>query len=60
MLAAEVCDPFDMIDECGVDGFDDGTCVFLLGCSVGCNFDSDCPDGSSCVNWVVSTYCEAL
>ncbi len=59
MLARESCNSFSGPDTCGIPGYDDGTCVPTLGCTVGCVNNSDCPERSTCTPYVVADYCVA-
>jgi hypothetical protein len=57
MLAGRTCDPLGMTDQCGLTNYDDGTCFPLLGCTVGCSSNTECPVGSTCTSYVVASYC---
>ena len=59
MYAREGCNSLSGPDTCGVAGYDDGTCVPTLGCSIGCDVESDCPPASTCTNYIVANYCVA-
>lgn len=60
MLARKPCDPLLNTDQCGLSHIEDGTCIPVLGCTIGCFDNADCPDDSSCNTWLVADYCEAL
>lgn len=59
MYAREGCNSLSGPDTCGVAGYDDGTCVPTLGCSIGCDVETDCPPASTCTNYIVANYCVA-
>jgi hypothetical protein len=54
---AKVCDSSGP-DVCGAGNFDDGTCVVIFErCSVGCETTADCPEGTTCEDIVVESFC---
>lgn len=52
------CNPSSPLDQCGLDGVNDGTCLQIFNhCSIGCSLPDDCPVGMTCTNLVISSFC---